>query len=147
MGRKRSLGIYARFEKTWSTDYNSFVSLIQGQGTGSAGKSLGTDVVRPTWIDLTSPSQVGLLQTPKFPQPFALPLECLWIFNLTEISATRRNFLHLYFTQVIILLISLSFCKSKTFWFSPNNFEHAEEVFMDFHSKGRESNLDQISST
>jgi hypothetical protein len=105
MGRKRSLGIYARFEKTWSTDYNSFVSLIQGQGTGSAGKSLGTDVVRPTWIDLTSPSQVGLLQTPKFPQPFALPLECLWIFNLTEISATRRNFLHLYFTQVMFCFL------------------------------------------
>ena len=65
--------------------------------------SLRTDIVRPTWIDLTT-SQVGLLQTPKFPQPFALPLECLWIFNLTEIPATsRRNYLHFYFTQVSCL--------------------------------------------
>ena len=74
----------------------------------------GTSVVRPTWIHL-SPSplgslaqkepKVGFLRTPNFPLPFQLPLECLWIFNLTEISSGRQAnplFLHFYFTQVSV---------------------------------------------
>ena len=68
----------------------------------SLGTTHGTEgTVRPTWIDPTL-SQVGLLQTPNFPRPFALPLECLWIFDLTGLSRqAKTNYLHFYFTQVI----------------------------------------------
>ena len=69
----------------------------------SRGTTHGTEArtVRPTWIDPTV-SQVGLLQTPNFPRPFALPLECLWIFDLTGLSRqAKTNYLHFYFTQVI----------------------------------------------
>jgi len=66
----------------------------------SLGTTHGTEgTVRPTWIDPTL-SQVGLLQTPNFPRPFALPLECLWIFDLTGLSRqAKTNYLHFYFTQ------------------------------------------------
>jgi len=84
--------------RNFDTEQSLFPVPISACNSGT-DNSHRTDVVRPTWIDLTS-SQVGLLQTPKFPQPFALPLECLWIFNLTEIPTnSRRNYLHFYFTQ------------------------------------------------
>ena len=72
---------------------------------GSPGTTHGT--VRPTWIDPTL-SQVGLLQTPNFPRPFALPLECLWIFDLTGLSRqAKTNYLHFYFTQVIFTTLNV----------------------------------------
>ena len=59
--------------------------------------AIGSDiVVEPIWIDPSGP-KVGLLQTPNFPNPFPLPLECLWIFDLTKI---KGKYLHFYFTQV-----------------------------------------------
>ena len=64
----------------------------------TSGEAQGSHGVRPTWIDPTL-SQVGLLQTPNFPRPFALPLECLWIFDLSKAQA-KTNYLHFYFTQV-----------------------------------------------
>ena len=63
-----------------------------------SGGAQGSHAVRPIWIDPTL-SQVGLLQTPNFPRPFALPLECLWIFDLSKAQA-KTNYLHFYFTQV-----------------------------------------------
>ena len=74
--------------------------------------------IRPIWIDPASASvsRVGLLQTPNFPGPFALPLECLWIFNLA--SKPQQIYLHLYFTQV-----------SKYIGFSSKNSE-----FRNFHA-------------
>ena len=56
-----------------------------------------TSNVEPTWID-PSLVEVGLLQTPNFPRPFHLPLDCLWVFNLTALP--HDQYLYIYLTQV-----------------------------------------------
>jgi hypothetical protein len=65
--------------------------------------AVGPGSVRPIWIDPTD-WKVGHIQTPNFPSPFPLPLECLWIFNNTRLLRNSRNqlqkYLHFYFTQV-----------------------------------------------
>ena len=86
---------------TWFLSSNSggqhsILDISQCKSSGSSNIDKG--LVKPIWID-PNEFKVGFLQTPKFPLPFPLPLECLWIFDLTKIKKSKK-YLQFYFTQV-----------------------------------------------
>jgi hypothetical protein len=50
----------------------------------------------------------GVLETPRFPEKFPLPLECVWVFDKSglkqeEDREEEKYWIHLYFTQVRIV--------------------------------------------
>jgi hypothetical protein len=81
--------------------------------------AVGPGSVRPIWIDPTD-WKVGHIQTPNFPSPFPLPLECLWIFNNTRLLRNSRNqlqkYLHFYFTQFYLDDNILTVTSLNTIW-------------------------------
>jgi hypothetical protein len=80
---------------TASSSGHSILDISQCKSSGTSNINKG--LVEPIWID-PNESKVGFLQTPKFPLPFPLPLECLWIFDLTKIKKSKK-YLQFYFTQ------------------------------------------------
>ena len=66
----------------------------------------GKDDIQPIWISYSNDAKenIGILETPNFPDRFPLPLRCVWIFNNTEPlhTATKkiRSNLYIYFTRV-----------------------------------------------
>ena len=66
----------------------------------------GKDDIQPIWISYSNVAQenIGILETPNFPDRFPLPLRCVWIFNNTEPSYPAnkkdRSNLYIYFTRV-----------------------------------------------
>ena len=64
------------------------------------------DDIQPIWISYSNDAQenIGILETPNFPDRFPLPLRCVWIFNNTEPSYPAnkkdRSNLYIYFTRV-----------------------------------------------
>ena len=45
---------------------------------------------------------IGMLETPNFPNRFPLPLRCMWIFENTGYTNNIKNNLFIYFTRVRI---------------------------------------------
>ena len=43
---------------------------------------------------------IGILETPNFPNRFPLPLRCMWIFENTGYTNNVKNNLFIYFTRV-----------------------------------------------
>ncbi|XP_043481045.1 uncharacterized protein LOC122510454 [Leptopilina heterotoma] len=43
--------------------------------------------------------QRGIIQTPNFPRPFSVPINCRWIIDASEIPSTNRSIV-VYFTQL-----------------------------------------------
>ena len=66
----------------------------------------GDDDIHPIWISHSNDAKdnIGILETPNFPDRFPLPLRCVWIFNNTEPSYPAnkkdRSNLYIYFTRV-----------------------------------------------
>ena len=66
----------------------------------------GKDDIQPIWISYSNNAQenIGILETPNFPERFPLPLRCVWIFDNTEplhpSSKNSRSNLYIYFTRV-----------------------------------------------
>ena len=59
--------------------------------------------INPIWIRSSKEAQnnIGILETPNFPNRFPLPLRCLWIFNNTGPTVNNEpNNLFIYFTRV-----------------------------------------------
>ena len=59
--------------------------------------------ILPTWITYSKDTQdnIGIIQTPNFPNHFPLPLRCVWIFNNTaKLSEKDATSLFIYFTRV-----------------------------------------------
>jgi hypothetical protein len=60
--------------------------------------------ITPVWIRSSHDTQnnIGILETPNFPNRFPLPLRCVWIFDNTVMTNTdEQNKLFIYFTRVI----------------------------------------------
>ena len=64
------------------------------------------DDIHPIWISHSNDAKdnIGMLETPNFPDRFPLPLRCVWIFNNTEpmhpANKKVRSNLYIYFTRV-----------------------------------------------
>lgn len=59
--------------------------------------------ILPNWIQFSRNSldNLGIIQTPNFPEHFPLPLRCVWIFNNTEkFDSDRTTRLFIYFHRV-----------------------------------------------
>lgn len=53
--------------------------------------------IKPVIID-GSRQRAGIIQTPNFPDQFKLPIECVWMIDLSGMP--RQYVAHIYFTQV-----------------------------------------------
>ena len=66
----------------------------------------GKDDIQPIWISYSNDAKenIGILETPNFPDRFPLPLRCIWIFDNTDPSypANKKisSNLYIYFTRV-----------------------------------------------
>ena len=58
--------------------------------------------IKPVWIHSSNDAQnnIGILDTPNFPNRFPLPLRCMWIFDNTGYTNNAKNNLFIYFTRV-----------------------------------------------
>ena len=48
---------------------------------------------------------IGILETPNFPNRFPLPLRCMWIFENTGYTNNVKNNLFIYFTRVRLFFL------------------------------------------
>ena len=63
-----------------------------------------TQAINPVWIRSfhDDKNNIGILETPNFPNRFPLPLRCVWIFDNTVMTNTDvQQKLFIYFTRVI----------------------------------------------
>lgn len=79
-----------------------------------AKNNMGDDTrtIYPVWIRSWNDTQnnIGILETPNFPNRFPLPLRCVWIFDNNAMTDTDdKQKLFIYFTRVIITLFKHCF--------------------------------------
>ena len=63
----------------------------------------GVENIQPTWIQSSQNAHdnIGIIETPKFPNHFPMPLRCVWIFNNTQkLAENHPTSLFIYFTRV-----------------------------------------------
>ena len=76
----------------------------------------GTRTIYPVWIRSWNDTHnnIGILETPNFPNRFPLPLRCVWIFDNNVMTNTDdKQKLFIYFTRVIITFYRHCFLYSR----------------------------------
>ena len=75
-----------------------------------------TRTIYPVWIRSWNDTHnnIGILETPNFPNRFPLPLRCVWIFDNNVMTNTDdKQKLFIYFTRVIITFYRHCFLYSR----------------------------------